>query len=740
MLIGAEGFASVAYADEYNSFHPPGGINSSTTIPKVYSDGSTGTLAQIGQMADDSVQQTDKNVANGVPGLDRESNINLPDSHVKTLGGDFTEYLTVAPTEGNVYPNATATNAIQLSGHKLWWGNKAILGRYGTGSNIVNVGDWWITPPETLHLGGQSEHDSAFLNVHCSPYSNSNAGTCAQIMMGAGNVQAQAAGIGPSGDRLYSYDNFDAVALTNQIGDSIPRFIATSNKASNLPYGSDGIDRTPTFTATGANFANPLSTEDSQWLVDHVVDTSIGVHVLTNEVGCSTCAIRTWAGDVVGVTQNTDGLVTGVTVKSGWQIINSGKAPASYVPGQDTVDGSIASIDTIWSNFKYPAIMFAVYTKGFNNYTLCQTSGPKPSGAHGDINYPSGGVANQLRVCEAGEHDLWQADPVDGRAIMHGFTVAYSKLNGAGLPSTDSYNYMSAGANIVAYKMTGEYFTQPFNSPSFIVNGYGGPGYTAGNKSVIFDFSQKNRYQYDTDGGHGYHTFHLSAENVRQNTVFDETTQSQDTGITTNLGVYVDGTMGLNTGTPTGHIEFNGISLWDGIALCGYLKTDKSCGLWMDGDQNINLTHDLRIIGSNNSPALYVYSDANNIAHIAAKSSSTVINIDSGLDIGSSLSAYSLTAGTGGISTIGAVTAANFSASGNITAGGGTSTFGNLKIYGTITAGGQINALNGLIIPFGTPTSSGAACTQGQIEMDTDYIYTCVSKNSWHRVSNGNNW
>ncbi|WP_140385960.1 hypothetical protein, partial [Acetobacter senegalensis] len=52
---------------------PPGGLDSTTVIPKVYADGTAGTLAQIGQMADGSVQQSDKNAANGVSGLNAAS-------------------------------------------------------------------------------------------------------------------------------------------------------------------------------------------------------------------------------------------------------------------------------------------------------------------------------------------------------------------------------------------------------------------------------------------------------------------------------------------------------------------------------------------------------------------------------------------------------------------------------------------------------------------------------------------
>lgn len=76
MLVGAGVFASAAYADGYNPFHPLGGINSATTVPQVYSDGSTGTLAQIGQMADGSVQQTD--IGSTVAPLDANKKMSAP--------------------------------------------------------------------------------------------------------------------------------------------------------------------------------------------------------------------------------------------------------------------------------------------------------------------------------------------------------------------------------------------------------------------------------------------------------------------------------------------------------------------------------------------------------------------------------------------------------------------------------------------------------------------------------------
>ena len=57
----------------------------------------------------------------------------------------------------------------------------------------------------------------------------------------------------------------------------------------------------------------------------------------------------------------------------------------------------------------------------------------------------------------------------------------------------------------------------------------------------------------------------------------------------------------------------------------------------------------------------------------------------------------------------------------------------------TLTVTGAAS-FGSLIIPFGTPASSTATCTQGQLEMDATYTYSCVAANTWHRVENGATW
>lgn len=62
-----------------------------------------------------------------------------------------------------------------------------------------------------------------------------------------------------------------------------------------------------------------------------------------------------------------------------------------------------------------------------------------------------------------------------------------------------------------------------------------------------------------------------------------------------------------------------------------------------------------------------------------------------------------------------------------------------VSVAGTLTAANSTTT-GTMIIPFGTPASSTADCTEGQMEMDATYIYSCVASNMWHRVNNGATW
>lgn len=62
------------------------------------------------------------------------------------------------------------------------------------------------------------------------------------------------------------------------------------------------------------------------------------------------------------------------------------------------------------------------------------------------------------------------------------------------------------------------------------------------------------------------------------------------------------------------------------------------------------------------------------------------------------------------------------------------------NVGGNLTVGNMATIKGSLVIPFGTPASSTAGCTPGQLEADANYLYTCVATNTWHRVANGSTW
>ncbi|MFT8719058.1 hypothetical protein [Acetobacter sp.] len=64
---------------------------------------------------------------------------------------------------------------------------------------------------------------------------------------------------------------------------------------------------------------------------------------------------------------------------------------------------------------------------------------------------------------------------------------------------------------------------------------------------------------------------------------------------------------------------------------------------------------------------------------------------------------------------------------------------GNAIVRHTMAAQ-TLAASRQLVIPFGTPASSHAPCSPGEMKLDARYIYSCVAPNSWHRVSNGDKW
>lgn len=762
--------AAVAEKPLYVPTLAQGGLSSQNKV--VGSDG-TPFLDDLWRYADSSVQQADVDTAGGVAalGTDKALHYDLNGS-ISGPSGVFVTDFRVAPVPGRSFKNTT-NNGVQLPGYAFWWGNQIGLGSYQEGDHQTIVGDWWITPPETLHLGGQSENSSGFLNVHCNPYGSSNAGTCAQFMMGGANIQAMAAGIGPSAsDHIANYDNFDAATVTVQAGGSTPHMVITSANATNVfPPMSDGLDHTPTFTASGATFANPLPYPETNWLMAHQQN----LHLMTNEIGCATCNIQTYAATMTGVQTNAAGQATGITV-NGWRIFSSGDDDGNQIPGQTTTDGSKPALDTVWSNFGHPAIMVGIWTKAFNMYSLCGVGNPAAGSTMGDINNPSGGRNNQLRVCEGWEMDLWNSDSTPEHARIHGITAAYSQRDGGTRPSADSYDFNAAGANSISYLQSGEYFTMPFSGSNFVVDSYEGPQYAKGSIKSLFQVSQSERIGYEADGGWPRNNVMFGAWTSRNAAVgcdgCADPNGSADTE-TLHLGEQVTW-YGAKTrdkyGNPTwtdpqyAQIELNAPSNKRGINLCSGSQDDTTCMLQVGPDWaalagRLTLKGPIDLTQNPSGSAIKTNAQFATIYTGSADGNNGAIEIKydpetnallftnnhygntykfTGTVSADQLSAALAVVGGLRIPT-GSPDSNNSSIEVKYDLASNTMLFtnnhagNNYRFDGQLSASAGLDGSNGLRLPATAPASSSVACTAGQIRADGNYLYVCTAPNTWRR-------
>lgn len=482
----------------------------------------------------------------------------------------------------------------------------------GTGSNIqeanppVAFNHRWMMdnntvddymPPTHLRLGGSQEFDGVPLFIHNIPYGEGNMGIVEGVYMQSENMRGSIAGVGVGdANGIATTDNFDAVARYTYAGPSSPVF-TTTGAAVTAP---DNLTHIPTFTSWGATFSNPLPQKWSDWIKAHN-----HVRMMTNELGASTGEIRTYAGVLTGYGANASGLITEIYT-DGWRIFDQPSATANQIPGTSTADGSTPAIDTVWSDFTDPAIMFGVYTKAFANNVICYLPGPTPHAQPGDINDPTGKANNQTRSCEGIEYDLWDNDQTNNTAYMHGITVAYS---GRSNPTADSYDMNLAGGNANMLEINGEWYSQNIASRPFASGSFGGPDYTQGSQKVVAEFDQSNSpgWVADTAWPGSSHDMRLTVWNTRN---LDDTNNTNDyNDITTSMGVQVDGHNDIRSlsmdGTLQEHLEFNPATYPNGIALCGY----SGCGFAVDRNGAAQLIADGTVT---NGKSIY-FNDANNV-------------------------------------------------------------------------------------------------------------------------------
>lgn len=127
----------------------PGGIRKETTVPTVYADGSTGNIEQIGRMADGSIQQTDRDVADGVAGLNHERQITAQ------MIGDIS-----LAKASNLFPVAVGGVILSDSLDNMYVHNLGVQKSSGVfdaaGLRVIHGAK--NLPPVTLHLSADEHY------------------------------------------------------------------------------------------------------------------------------------------------------------------------------------------------------------------------------------------------------------------------------------------------------------------------------------------------------------------------------------------------------------------------------------------------------------------------------------------------------------------------------------------------------------------------------------------------------
>jgi len=594
----------------YAPMWPPGGLRKDTAIPSVYSDGNVGTLAQIGQMADGSVQQTDKNVANGIPGLDADTD---------------------------------TTSGIKSPRLKLMFNGAA------RGQMLGGFTDPW-TPPNMLRMGGLQTGTPLAQQVNGMPDGPNDSGVVQAFSAYDGSFSGIRPGFGPDAlsngpSAIANYGHLDTGVVSNQFDTPVPLVRA----------GADIKDWSGNTHAVTFGCGNPAATPNrvcfspalpAEW----VALLHRGQYIITNVIGPGkTTTNASTSPDILASQINAVAADGSYIDTVGWAVsgsgISNGFVPmvSSYV-GNGRARPAVAAgtLDTKWSNYAHPAIFIGASTSMFNNYSYCKLN---HSGSH-DSGKNINAKDSMIHSCTYLQHDMFNYDP-DYTNTFTGVGLAYQ---GPSLPSRDSQMVWLSGY-----------------MPTFFRIRYTTTGIKLFDTDAGFEVDRPLVLPVDGTVGEASTRF-LSAQEETINGIplklqkwaqMDATIPSGTTGM--DFVKYASIRIGLNYGSgPNAHtvdaknageIILNPQCGVGGIALAGGAggTWNPSIGICVKSDGSVTMPHDLRV--------------------------------------------------------------------------------STLQITG-----------KKFVIPFGTPTSSNAACIQGQMEMDATYIYSCVATNTWHRVSNGTAW
>lgn len=383
------------------------------------------------------------------------------------------------------------------------------------------------------------------------------------------------------------------------------------------------------------------------------------------------------AGLYQAFVQNWDPSGKSITITPGWAVPRSGNGAVGQIPS--------STLDTYWTNYNTPTVFLGAEHKDFighsvvyYNPTLDASGTPKSSLVHN---------------LEWWEVDMVNQASADYMASFHGLTLSYS---GAKKPTSDSYGlfigggFGTGGGSLL--RITGKAGENEINANSLkMFASYPVPsaststveigemqGQSDGNKLRLVNYLRR-----ESDGGNGW-----------KNTSY-------------NLGVFVDGSQGnASIGQPLSGTQMARIA-WNYGSNLGGLDFFTNNGLDV-----------LTLSGSGNAliNGTFVTSGQATFNGQILAASNAITRGTHYFQTADGKNQFALVSGDNGSITL--------------------NSLNNGKMI--VNSGTAFNST--LQIPFGTPSSSTASCTRGQMEMDTNYIYTCVATNTWHRTSNGASW
>lgn len=384
----------------YAPMWPPGGLRKDTTIPSVYPDGSAGTLEQIGHIADGSVQQTDKNAANGVSGLDGDADT----------------------TAGAKLPHATLLFKGSARGQ--------MLGAYT---------DPW-TPPNMMRMGGLQTGSPLVQQVNGMPDGPNDSGVVQAFSAYDGSFSGIRPAIGPDAlsngpTAIANYAALDTGVVSNQWDTPVPLVRAGADikdwngNTHTVTFGCG----TPATTPNRVCFSPALPPE---W----VALLHRGQHILTNVVGPGkyppATVLPSTQPDVLASQVNAVASDGSYIDTVGWAVpgstISNGFVPmvSSYAGDGHRPAVAAGTLDTQWSNYQNAALFIGASTSMFNNYSYCKLN---HSGSHDDKKNINA-ADSMVHSCTYLQHDMFNYD-ADYTNSFYGLGLAYQ---GPSLPSSDS--------------------------------------------------------------------------------------------------------------------------------------------------------------------------------------------------------------------------------------------------------------------------------------------------------------